>query len=190
MISLKDDINKALETLKAGGVILYPTDTIWGIGCDATNEEAVAKVDKLKGRSIDKHLIVLLDSESKIPAYVREIPDVAYELMDVTDKPLTIVYSGAKNLANNLINNDGTIGIRIVDHKFCQQLISRFRKPIVSTSANFSGYPSPKSFVDIDEKLIEAVDYVVQHGQDEVSDGKSSMIVKLGPSGQFELIRK
>lgn len=190
MISLKEDINKALEVLKTGGIILYPTDTIWGIGCDATNAEAVEKVNQLKGRSGDKHLIVLLDSESKLPSYVREIPDVAYELMDVTERPLTIVYSGAKNLPDNLIAEDGSLGIRIVNHEFCKQLISRFKKPIVSTSANFSGQASPRSFDDIDEELVEAADYVVQNGRELVSEGKSSMIVRLGPSGQFELIRK
>lgn len=190
MISLKEDINNALEVLRTGGVILYPTDTIWGLGCDATNEDAVAKINKLKGRTDDKHLIVLLDSENKLASYVREVPDVAYELMDVTDKPLTIVYSGAKNLAANLIAEDDTVGIRIVNHIFCKQLLERFRKPIVSTSANFSGQPSPKSFIDIDDQLLESVDYVVQYGQDDVSDGKSSTIIKLGPSGQFELLRK
>lgn len=190
MISLKDDINNALKVLNAGGIILYPTDTIWGIGCDATNEEAVKKVNELKGRSVGKHLIVLLDTENKLASYVREIPDVAYELMDVTDRPLTIVYSGAKNLADSLISGDGTIGIRVVKHDFCKQLIARFRKPIVSTSANYSGQPSPASFADIDAELISSVDYVVQHGQEEYSEGKSSTIIKLGPSGQFELIRK
>src|SRR5690606_4530700 len=190
MISLKEDINKALEVLKAGGIILYPTDTIWGIGCDATNTEAVEKVNQLKGRSGDKHLIVLLDSENKLASYVREIPDVAYELMDVTERPLTIVYSDAKSLPGNLIAEDGTLGIRVVNHEFCKQLIGRFRKPIVSTSANFSGQPSPKSFAEIDEELIESVDYVVQHEQEQVTEGQSSMIVRLGASGQFELIRK
>lgn len=190
MISLKDDVNHALEVLRAGGIILYPTDTIWGVGCDATNEEAVARVNELKGRTDDKHLIVLLDAESKLASYVRDIPDVAYELIDVTEKPLTIIYSGAKNLASNLIAEDGTVGIRIVNHTFCNQLLARFRKPIVSTSANFSGASSPKSFYDIDSQLLDSVDYVVQYGQEEQSDGKSSTIIKLGPSGQFELIRK
>ncbi|RZK52412.1 MAG: threonylcarbamoyl-AMP synthase [Pedobacter sp.] len=139
-------MNNALEVLKNGGVILYPTDTVWGLGCDATNEEAVAKVNAIKGRSADKSLIILLDNENKLQSYVTEIPEVAYELIEYAENPMTIVFSGAKNLAKNVINADGTIGIRIVKHDFCEQLLQRFRKPIVSTSANISGQPTPKFF--------------------------------------------
>src|SRR5690606_17007471 len=130
------DLKEALDVLRAGGLILYPTDTIWGIGCDATQPAAVERVYQLKGRDQHKSLIVLLDTDSKLPAYVQEVPDVAYQLIEYTERPLTIVYSGAKNLADNLIAADGSIGIRIVQHPFCSPLLQRFRKPIVSTSAN------------------------------------------------------
>jgi L-threonylcarbamoyladenylate synthase len=141
---MKQEIEKTLQVLKEGGVILYPTDTVWGLGCDATNETAVAKVNEIKGRAADKSLIVLLDNDSKLQSYVAEIPDVAYELIEYAENPLTIIFSGAKNLAKNVINTDGSIGIRVVKHNFCEQLLQRFRKPIVSTSANLSGEPTPK----------------------------------------------
>src|SRR5690606_33402236 len=133
------DIKQALEVLRAGGLILYPTDTLWGIGCDATNPAAVERVYQLKERDQSKSLIVLLDNENKLSGYVNEVPDVAYQLIEYTERPLTIVYSDAKNLAPNLIAKDGSIGIRIVNHPFCSPLLQRFRKPIVSTSANLSG---------------------------------------------------
>jgi L-threonylcarbamoyladenylate synthase len=150
---LRDDVNKAFEVLKNGGLILYPTDTIWGIGCDATNLEAVEKVFKLKGRSEQKSLIVLLDSANKLQSYVNEIPEVAYDLIEYAENPMTIIYSNAKNLAKNAIAIDGSIGIRIVKHTFCEQLLQRFRKPIISTSANLSGQPSPACFNEISEEI-------------------------------------
>lgn len=187
---IREEINKALEILKNGGVILYPTDTVWGLGCDATNEEAVAKINAIKGRAIDKSLIVLLANENNLQSYVTEIPDVAYELIEYSETPMTIVFSDAKNLAKNVINADGSVGIRIVKHDFCEQLIQRFRKPIVSTSANLSGQPTPLFFDDIDQKIIDAVDYVVDFEQENRTAKKPSTIIKLGPSGQFEFIRK
>lgn len=187
---LKEEVNKALEILKNGGVILYPTDTIWGLGCDATNEAAVAKINEIKGRNGDKSFIVLLDNDSKLQSYVTEIPDVAYELIEYTENPITIIFSGGKNLAKNVINADGSVGIRIVKHDFCEQLLQRFRKPIVSTSANISGEKSPIFFDDISEEIKEAVDYIVDFDQDNRTVKKPSTIVKLGPSGQFEFIRK
>lgn len=187
---LRDEVNRALEILKNGGVILYPTDTVWGLGCDATNEDAVAKVNEIKGRSADKSLIILLDNDNKLQSYASEIPDVAYELLEYAENPLTIVFAGAKNLAKNAINADGSIGIRIVKHNFCEQLIQRFRKPVVSTSANLSGEPTPQFFDDIDAKIIESVDYVVDFEQENRSVKKPSTIIKLGPSGQFEFIRR
>ena len=190
MINFKQDIEKALDVLKRGGLILYPTDTIWGIGCDATNAEAIEKVNQLKGRTKDKNLIILLDNDNKLSSYVREIPDVAYELIEYSEKPLTIIYSGAKNLAPNLVAEDGSIGIRIVKNDFCEELIRRFRKPIVSTSANFTNNPAPKTFSEIDPGIIEGVDYVVQYQQEDMQEHSASTIIKLGPSGQFELIRK
>ncbi len=187
---LKDEINKALEVLKAGGVILYPTDTIWGLGCDATNAEAVDKLLAIKNRPAEKSLIILLDTENKIQSYVTEVADVAYDLIEYAENPLTIVFSGAKNLAQNVINTDGSVGIRVAKHDFCTPLIQRFRKPIVSTSANLSGNPSPKYFDDIDSKIVDAVDYVVDFEQENRSIKKPSTIMKLSAGGQFEFIRK
>jgi len=187
---LREEVNKALEILKNGGVILYPTDTVWGLGCDATNEEAVAKVNAIKGRAADKSLIVLLENDNKLQSYVTEIPDVAYELIQYAENPLTIVFSGAKNLAKSVINSDGTVGIRIVKHDFCEQLIQRFRKPIVSTSANISGQPTPKFFDEISDEIKDSVDYIVDLEQENRTAKKPSTIIKLGPSGQFEFIRK
>lgn len=186
----REDINQALETLKNGGLILYPTDTIWGIGCDATNPEAVEKVFALKGRDKSKSMLILLHNDNQLASYVRDIPEVAYELIEASDRPLTIIYSDAKNLAENAIAEDGSVGIRVVNHPFCQQLLQRFRKPIISTSANLSGEPSAGNFEEISDKIKEGVDYVVKFGQDEVSKGKPSLIMKLDPSGKFEFIRK
>jgi L-threonylcarbamoyladenylate synthase len=187
---MKEDVSKALETLNTGGIILYPTDTVWGLGCDATNETAVAKINEIKGRSADKSLIVILDNENKLQSYVNEIPEVAYELIAYAENPLTIIFDGAKNLAKNAINRDGSIGIRIVKHSFCQQLLQRFRKPIISTSANISGKPTPAFFNEITAEIIDMVNYVVEFEQDNITPKKSSTIIKLGPSGQFKLIRK
>jgi len=187
---LNDQIQKALTTLKNGGVILYPTDTIWGLGCDATNEEAVAKINQIKGRSADKSYIILLDTDNKIQSYVSDVPDVAYDLIEYAENPLTIVFSGAKNLAKSVINADGTVGVRVVRHDFCQQLIQRFRKPITSTSANLSGEPSPKFFDDISDEIKAAVDYVVDWEQELNTEKKPSTIMKLDPSGQFSFIRR
>ncbi|PVH25486.1 L-threonylcarbamoyladenylate synthase [Sphingobacterium corticibacter] len=186
----RDDVSKALETLQAGGIILYPTDTIWGIGCDATNPEAVEKVFALKGRDQAKSMILLLHNDNQLAGYVNDIPDVAYQLIEVTDRPLTIIYSLAKNLPANVMAADGTVGIRVVDHPFCQQLLQRFRKPIISTSANLSGQPSPRNFLDISPEITEGADYVVQFGQQDTEEREPSMIIKLDPSGKFEFIRK
>jgi L-threonylcarbamoyladenylate synthase len=187
---LNEEVNKAFEVLKNGGLILYPTDTIWGIGCDATNAEAVDKVYKLKGRAEEKSLIVLLDSDHKLQSYIKEVPEVAYHLIEYAENPLTIVYSGAKNLAINAIAKDGSIGIRIVKHEFCQLLLQRFRKPLISTSANLSGNPSPSTFDDIDDEILAGVDYVVNWEQDLKEENKPSTIMKLEPGGLFSFIRK
>lgn len=187
---LRDQVNKALEILRSGGIILYPTDTIWGIGCDASNEEAVNRVYQLKGRSESKSLIILLDTDAKLLSYVREVPEMAYDLIEFAEHPLTIIYSGAKNLAPNVINEDGSVGIRIVRHQFCEQLIQRFRKPIVSTSANVSGNPSPRNFSEIGEEIIKGVDYVVNLEQDDSTPKRPSTIMKLEPNGQFSFLRR
>jgi len=187
---MTNDINQALEILQAGGILLYPTDTIWGIGCDATNPHAVDKIYQLKGRAKDKSLIILLENENKLTSYVREVPEVAYQLIEYTDKPLTIIYEDAKNLAPNLLAEDGSIGIRIVRHPFCEKLLQRFRKPIVSTSANISGEPSPKNFQEISDAIKNSVDYVAEYGQDDTTPKQASTIMKLDASGAFSFIRK
>ncbi len=187
---LKDEVNKALQVLKEGGLILYPTDTIWGIGCDATNAEAVKKVYNLKKRADSKSLIVLLDTDNKLASYVREVPDIAYDLIEYAENPLTIIYSGAKNLAENVINEDGSVGIRIVKHDFCVQLIQKFRKPIVSTSANTSGEISPETFNKITDNIINGVDYVINVDQHIMIPKKPSTIMKLEADGKFSFIRK
>lgn len=187
---LKEEINKCLQVLKEGGLILYPTDTIWGIGCDATNKEAVAKVFALKRRTEAKSLIVLLDTDNKLQSYVREIPDVAYDLIEYAENPLTIIYSDAKNLAENVINEDGSVGIRVTNHSFCKELIQRFKKPIVSTSANISGQEAPANFSKISEEIKEGVNHIVNLEQDDLSIKKPSTIIKLEPNGRFAFIRK
>ncbi len=186
---LKEEINKAFEILKSGGIILYPTDTLWGLGCDATNPEAVAKIFALKKRAESKSMIILLDTDNKLQSYVSEVPDIAYDLIEYTEKPLTIIYSGAKNLAPNLISDDGSIGIRIPKHTFCEQLIQRFRKPIVSTSANISGETSPTNFSEISQEIIEGVDYVVDFEQESKELKQASTIMKLEADGRFIFIR-
>ncbi|HZJ79688.1 MAG TPA: L-threonylcarbamoyladenylate synthase [Dysgonamonadaceae bacterium] len=187
---MNEDIQKAIEVLKQGGVILYPTDTIWGIGCDATNQEAVEKLYTIKQRDKSKSMLILLDNDAKLQGYVEDVPDIAWDLIDLADKPLTIIFNGAKNLAPNLINSDGTIGIRITSEAFSQQLCMRFRKPIVSTSANIAGHTPPQNFHDIDPEIIDAVDYVVQYRQEENYQQNPSSIIKLGSGGEIDIIRK
>ncbi|MFZ4263054.1 L-threonylcarbamoyladenylate synthase [Sphingobacterium sp. HJSM2_6] len=186
----KQDLQRALETLRAGGLILYPTDTIWGIGCDATNPAAVEKIFALKGRDKHKSMIILLENDYQLEAYVKEVPEVAYQLIEVSDKPLTLIFDQAKNLAANVVAEDGSIGIRIVKHPFCQSLIQKFRKPIVSTSANISGQPTASNFDAIDPEIINGVDYVVSYGQGLLEKANPSTIMKLDASGKFTFIRK
>ena len=153
-----EDIKKACQVMREGGVILYPTDTIWGIGCDATNEDAVRRVYEIKQRQDSKAMLVLVDSSVKVDFYVRDVPEVAWDLIDLADKPLTIIYSGARNLAANLLAEDGSVGIRVTNEDFSKRLCQQFRKAIVSTSANISGQPSPKNFSEISEEVKSAVD--------------------------------
>jgi L-threonylcarbamoyladenylate synthase len=185
-----EDIKEALIILRNGGVILYPTDTIWGLGCDPTNSQAVEKIFKIKSRSLSKSLLILVDSDQMIDRYVAEVPEIAWELTSVTDDPLTIIYPGGKNLADGVCGEDGSVGIRICRDEFCRNLISRFRKPIISTSANFSGKPSPENFSEIDHSVISAVDYVVKYRQDERRKNTSSPVIKLGIDGTINIIRK
>ena len=189
-MNYNEEIKKAIEVMRNGGVILYPTDTIWGIGCDATNEEAVKKVYEIKKRADSKALICLVDSEAKIDFYVKDVPPVAWDLIELSTKPLTVIYDGARNLAPNLLAEDGSVGIRVTNEEFSKQLCFRFRKAIVSTSANISGEPSPKSFTDISDEIKNAVDYIVGVRQNEKGGAKPSSIIKLGAGGVVQVIRE
>ena len=187
---MHDDIKNALEVLKSGGVILYPTDTIWGIGCDATNVEAVQRIYQIKKREDSKSMLVLMENPALLDRYVDEVPEVAWDLVEISTTPLTVIYPGAKNLAKNLIAEDGSIGIRFTKETFTSQLLQRFRRPLVSTSANISGDKSPAFFDEISEEIKNAVDYIVQYRQDDHVSAKPSSIIKLGPGGQIDIIRK
>ena len=182
-------LNNALNVLKQGGLILYPTDTVWGIGCDATNEEAVENVFKLKQRKDSKALICLVADDRMLKKYIKKIPEAAFDLMDIEDNPITIIYDEPQNLAKNLIAEDNTIAIRIPDHEFCFQLLRKFNGAIVSTSANISGQATPKSFKEIHEDILKGVDYVVNL-PDEKIGAKPSSIIKLGNDGKVQVIRK
>ena len=185
-----EDIRNALDILRKGGIILYPTDTIWGIGCDATREDAVQRIYDLKKRRDEKSMLILLDDSSKLTDYVAEVPGIAWELLDVADKPLTIIYPGAQHLAGNLIAADGSIGIRIIKDEFCNNLISRLGKPLVSTSANISGMPWPAAFRHIDKSIVKGVDYVVKWHQRSEFHSKPSGIIKIGLQGEVQVIRE
>lgn len=185
-----EDIKKACQVMNEGGIILYPTDTIWGIGCDATNAEAVRRVYEIKQRADSKALLVLVDSPVKVDFYVQDVPDIAWDLIELADKPLTIIYSGARNLAPNLLAEDGSVGIRVTNEEFSQRLCRQFRKAIVSTSANISGQPSPACFSQISEELKSMVDYVVGYRQQETAQPKPSSIIKLGKGGVIKIIRE
>ncbi|HPF49985.1 MAG TPA: L-threonylcarbamoyladenylate synthase [Draconibacterium sp.] len=187
---MHDDIKNALEVLKAGGVILYPTDTIWGIGCDATNEEAVQRIYRIKKREDSKSMLVLMENPALLDRYVDDVPDVAWDLVEISTTPLTVIYPGAKNLAKNLIAEDGSIGIRFTKETFTSQLLQRFRRPLVSTSANISGEKSPAFFDEVSEDIKNSVDYIVQYRQDDRTAAKPSSIIKLGPGGRIDIIRK
>jgi L-threonylcarbamoyladenylate synthase len=187
---IAEDMKNACEVLQRGGVILYPTDTIWGIGCDATNEDAVRRVYALKQRTDHKAMLVLMDSPAKLNGYVSEIPDIAWELIDATSQPLTIIYPSARNLACNLLGKDGSVCIRITSERFSHELCRLFRKPLVSTSANISGLPSPGLFSEIAEAVKSGVDYIVQYRQDETVRAKPSGIIKVSENGCVEVIRE
>ena len=188
-MNINDDIRKACEVMEKGGVILYPTDTIWGIGCDATNEEAVKRIFEIKHRADSKAMLILIDTAAKLNYYVKDISDVAWDLIDLADKPMTIIYDGARNLAPNLLAEDGSVGIRVTNEPFSKQLCQRFRKAIVSTSANISGNPSPANFSEISEEIKQAVDYIVENRRDEKTEAKPSSIIKLSAKGEIKIIR-
>jgi L-threonylcarbamoyladenylate synthase len=187
---LENEIKKALEVLQKGGTILYPTDTIWGIGCDATNAEAVKKIYEIKEREDSKSMLVLVDDASRILSYIGIMPEIAWDLIELTDKPLTIIYPGAKNLAQNLISVQKTIGIRVTNEAFTKKLIQRFRRPIVSTSANISGTQNPANFDQISEIIKSRVDYIVSYRQDDTTKYQPSSIIELGVKGEVKIIRK
>lgn len=187
---MTEDIKKALEVLKNGGIILYPTDTIWGIGCDATNENAVQRIYQIKKRADSKSMLVLMENPALLDRYVDEVPEIAWDLIDVSTTPLTVIYPGAKNLAKNLVADDGSIGIRFTKEAFTTQLLKRFRRPLVSTSANISGEKSPAVFAEISDEIKNQVDYIVEYRQNDNTPAQPSSIIKLGTGGQIEIIRK
>ena len=186
---MNEDLKKACDVLRKGGLILYPTDTIWGIGCDATNEEAVQRVYTLKQRADNKAMLLLLGNEARLESYVQEVPEIAWSLIEVADRPLTLIYPGARNLAPNLIAEDGSVGIRITREEFSCRLCEQFRRPVVSTSANISGQPAPHTFQEIAEEIKQGVDYIVQYRQDDLTAAQPSSIIKLGAGGLFQIIR-
>ena len=190
----KEDIQRAVEVMRKGGVILYPTDTVWGIGCDATNAEAVKRVYEIKQRDDSKALICLVDSDARMQRYIRNVPDVAWQLIDSLQdadaKPTTLILDGAINLADNLIAEDGSIGIRITNEPFSKELCYRFQKAIVSTSANISGEPAAQNYCDIDPRILEAVDYVCWSRRQEHKPHTPSSIIRLKENGEVTIIRK
>ena len=193
-MKLEEDIRNAVETMRKGGVILYPTDTVWGIGCDATNAEAVKRVYAIKQRDDSKALICLVDSDARMQRYFRNVPDVAWQLIDSLKesdaKPTTLILDGAINLAENLIADDGSVGIRITNEPFSKELCFRFQKAIVSTSANISGEPAAQNYCDIDPRILEAVDYVCWSRRQEHKPHTPSSIIKLKENGEVVIIRK
>jgi len=188
-MNFEEDVKRSVDMIKSGKVILYPTDTIWGIGCDATNSKAVQRIFGLKGRAIGKSMIILLDSAENLKKYVKQVPPIAFDLIENSASPITIVYSGAFNLAKNLIADDGTIAIRIVQDEYCRQVISKSGKPLVSTSANFSGSPAPPTFMEIEEEVKKKVDYVATSFRDRAGRTKPSTIIKLEENGIFKVLR-
>jgi L-threonylcarbamoyladenylate synthase len=189
-MNYNDEFKQCLEVLKKGGIILYPTDTVWGIGCDATNAAAVEKIFTIKSREENKSLLILVNGIDMMERYVRDVPRIAYELAQVSEDPLTIIYPQGKNLAPGVCAPDGSVGIRICNDDFCSQLIDRFRKPIVSTSANTSGKPSPQFFAEIEKAITEKVDYVVKYRQEDRSKKSPSPVIKVNADSTVSIIRK
>jgi len=186
---LKIDLDNSLEALSRGGVILYPTDTVWGIGCDATNRRAIERIYAIKRRNEAQTMLTLVDGRDMLSEYVEDIPDIAMQLIEESAKPLSIIYPKAKNLPDNLVAGNGSIGIRMVNDLFCQQLIGAFGKPVVSTSANISGEPAPGTFDEISGEIRAAVDYVVNWRQDDRQPATASSIILLNMDGSYVKIR-
>lgn len=187
---IKNEVSEALKVLKSGGIILYPTDTIWGIGCDATNEEAVQRILALKKRPETKSMIILLDNPNRLSSYVKNVPEQAWQLIEYSEKPLTIVYDGGKNLAPGAIAKDGSVAIRITKDEFCCQLIAGLKKPIISTSANISEEAAPTAYSKVSETIRLGTDYIVNLRRDEIRTGHASTIIRLKENGQISFIRK
>lgn len=187
---IAEDIKTAVQTLRKGGLILYPTDTIWGIGCDASNEDAVRRIFQLKQREDSKAMICLVDSANRMQRYLRQVPDVAWDLVEFAEKPLTLILDGAVNLAPSLIAEDGSVGIRVTRENISHELCYRYERAIVSTSANISGAPSPSCFAEISDEIKNGVDYIMLSRQNDLSKGKPSQIIRLGLDGQIQIIRK
>ncbi|HAP94604.1 L-threonylcarbamoyladenylate synthase [Epilithonimonas hominis] len=183
------DLNQTIEILQSGGTILYPTDTIWGIGCDATNPEAIKKIFDIKKREPNKSLIILVESEKRLQDLV-DVPEMAWQIIDLSEKPVTIVYENPKNLPKELLAEDGSVGIRIVKNDYCKKLISKLNKPLVSTSANLSGQKSPMKFSDISEEIKNSVDYIVEDNQDKVSEFSGSSVIKVWNNNQIKILRE
>ncbi|SHM24857.1 L-threonylcarbamoyladenylate synthase [Flavobacterium xanthum] len=188
-MEINDEVFKAHEIIKEGGIILYPTDTVWGIGCDATNPEAVAKIYKLKKRAESQSMIVLMNGDKMMYNVFKEIPEVAWQIIELSENPTTLILDKPRNVAANLIAPDNTLGIRIVKEPFCFKLLEKMKKPLVSTSANISGQPTPKSFKEISPEIIKGVDYIVNLHRDKIA-GKPSTIIKLTNDSQVKVIRK
>lgn len=189
MNDINAEIHKAFEVIQNGGIILYPTDTVWGIGCDATNVEAVKKIYSLKQREESKSMIVLMNGEKMMYTVFKDIPEVAWQILDLSEKPTTLILDNPRNIALNIIGEDNTLGIRMVKEPFCYKLMERMKKPLVSTSANISGQYAPKSFKEISPEIINGVDYVVNLHRDKICD-KPSTIIKLTSDSQVKIIRK
>ncbi len=183
-------IQEALQVLKDGGVILYPTDTVWGLGCDATNGKAVARIYEIKRRADSKALVLLACDLDMVARHVRTVPDAAIDLVEVNDgSPMTLIYPDAVGLAPNVVAEDGSVGIRVPLNDFCVALVRKLRRPLVSTSANISGEPTPKKFKDIPQEIRDAVDYIVAPALEKDSTGKPSQIIKVGPGSEVKVIR-
>lgn len=186
----REDVRHAAQALRSGGVILYPTDTVWGLGCDATNPEAVAKIYAIKRRAESKSMLTLMRNEAQVERYVREPEEIAFDLMREAVSPITVIFDGATGLAPNLVADDGSIGIRIPRERFCEELLRLFPRPVVSTSANVSGSPTPAFFHEIDPGIAAAVDYVAEYRRDDTTPHRPSSIIKVSKGGVFKILRK
>ena len=188
-MDFEEDLRQSLKVLKEGRIILYPTDTIWGLGCDATSPSAVEKIFSIKSRSSNLSLIILVNSEQMVERYVKDVPDAALQIIDVSDKPVTIIYPAGKNLAPGICSEDGSVAIRICNDPFCNELITRFRKPVVSTSANLSGKASPANFDEIDQEIINSADFVVGYRKNDRQKHTASPVIKIEKNGVLKILR-